>query len=49
VSDVFIVALITFAALPLYTIFSDAFDKYEGNGWIDVARALPAWPCIIAF
>ncbi len=40
--DVFIVALIAFAALPLSVIFSDAFDKYEGNGWIDVARALPA-------
>jgi hypothetical protein len=40
--DVFIVALIAAAVLPLYTIFSDAFDEYYGNGWSDVARALPA-------
>jgi hypothetical protein len=40
-NDVFIVALIAFAALPLCEIFSDAFDEYEGNEWSDVARALP--------
>ena len=39
---VFIVALIAFAAMPLCVIFSDAFDEYYGNGWSDVARALPA-------
>jgi hypothetical protein len=40
-SDLVFLLLIAFAAAPLYGVFVDAFDEYEGDGWKDVARALP--------
>ncbi len=48
-NDVFIVALIAFAVLPLCEIFSDAFDEYGGNEWSDVAKALPTLAAYYCF
>ena len=41
-SDIVFLLLIAFAAAPIYDVFVDAFDEYEGDGWKDAARALPA-------